>query len=173
MADSHAKMTKTTPQQVIISIVAGLIAPLLTIFLIVMLVLGIQGSHKPDASSEAAQKAALERIKPVAQLDVQEAPAPGAEAPAAAAPPKPDPAKGKQVYQTICTACHGAGVAGAPKLGDKEAWGPRVAQGYATLYDHALNGIRGMPAKGGNPSLSESDLANAVGYMVTESGGKL
>jgi cytochrome c5 len=53
------------------------------------------------------------------------------------------------------------------------AWEPRVAQGYATLYSHAINGIRGMPPKGGNPSLSEADIANAVGYMFSESGGKL
>ena len=97
-----------------------------------------------------------------------------AAAPAAvAAAVKPDPVKGKQVYQTTCALCHAAGVAGAPKPGDMAAWGPRVAQGYATLYNHAINGIRGMPAKGGNPSLPEADLANAVGYMFTESGGKL
>jgi cytochrome c5 len=48
-----------------------------------------------------------------------------------------------------------------------------VAQGYATLYNHAITGIRGMPPKGGNPSLSEADIANAVGYMFSESGGKL
>ena len=58
-------------------------------------------------------------------------------------------------------------------MGDKAAWGPRVSQGYATLYSHALNGIRGMPAKGGNAGLSEADLANAVGFLMTQGGGKL
>jgi cytochrome c5 len=274
-------MTQATPQEVIISVVAGLFAPLLAILLIVMLVLSIQDDQKPDTTSEAAQKATLSRIKPVAQLAALDANAPKVEksgqevydavctachaagalgapkfgnkadwgsriaqgydtvvknaiqgirqmpprggasdlsdaevaraavymansagasfkapeaaaaapvaaAPAAAAPaapapaasaaaaaPKPDLAKGKQVYQTTCSVCHAAGVAGAPKPGDMAAWGPRVAQGYATLYSHALNGIRAMPAKGGNPSLSEADVASAVGYMFTESGGKL
>ena len=261
MADQNAKMTQATPQEVIISLLAGLFAPLLAIFLIVQLVLGIQDTHKPDSSSEAAQKATLDRIKPVAQLAALDANAPKVEksgqevydavctschaagalgapkfdnkgdwagrigqgydtlvkhaiegirqmpprggdgdlsdievaravaymansagasfkapeaaAPAAVASAKPDPAKGKAIYEAHCAACHAAGVAGAPKLGDKAAWSTRVSQGYGTLYDHALKGIRGMPAKGGNADLAESDLANAVGYMIVEAGGKL
>jgi cytochrome c5 len=255
------------------------LAPLLAIFLIVQLVLGIQADQKPDTSSEAAQKAILERIKPFAELAALDASAPvveksgkevyeaacvachgsgalgaprfenkgdwgarigqgyetlvknaiegirqmpprggnadltdaevaravaymanaaGAsfEAPEAAAPaeavaatpeaeaapaestavaaaPKPDLAKGKKVYQSTCALCHAASIAGAPKPGDMAAWEPRVAQGYATLYNHAITGIRGMPPKGGNPSLTEADIANAVGYMFSESGGKL
>lgn len=274
MADSNVKMTPTKPREVIVSVVAGLLAPLLAIFLIVQLVLGIQADQKPDTSSEAAQKAILERIKPFAELAALDASAPvveksgqqvyeaacvachgsgalgaprfenkgdwnarigqgydtlvknaiegirqmpprggnadltdaevaravaymanaaGAsfEAPAAAAAEaaapteekatpaaaagavKPDLAMGKKVYQTTCALCHAASIAGAPKPGDMAAWGPRVAQGYATLYNHAITGIRGMPPKGGNPSLSEADIANAVGYMFSESGGKL
>ncbi|MHB1084981.1 MAG: c-type cytochrome [Thiobacillus sp.] len=264
MADSNAKMTQATPQEVIISVVAGLFAPLLAIFLIVQLVLGIQHEQQPDTTSEAAQKATLARIKPFAQLvaldanapkveksgqevfdavcaachtpgalgapkfnnkadwgpriaqgfdtlikhategirqmpprggdgdlsDIEVAravaymansggasfKAPDATAPAAATPAvagKPDPVQGKLVYDTSCAACHATGVAGAPKHGDKAAWAPRLSQGYATLYDHALNGIRAMPAKGGNADLSEADLANAVSYLFTEAGGKL
>lgn len=267
MADSNAKMTQATPQEVIISVVAGLLAPLLAIFLIVMLVWGIQDKHTPDTTSEAAQKATLARIKPVAKLAALDANAPKVEksgqevfdavctschtpgalgapkfnnkadwasrlgqgydtlvkhaiegirqmparggdgdlsdvevaravaymansaganfkAPEAAAPAapaagataaaaKPDPAKGKTVYDANCASCHATGVAGAPKLGDKAAWKSRLGQGYATLYDHALKGIRGMPAKGGNANLPEADLANAVGYLVQQAGGKL
>ena len=279
MADSNVKMTPTKPREVIVSVVAGLLAPLLAIFLIVQLVLSIQADQKPDTSSEAAQKATLERIKPFAELAALDASAPVVEksgqevyaaacvachgsgalgaprfenkgdwnarigqgydtlvknaiegirqmpprggnadltdaevaravaymanaagasfkAPEAAAPaeavaatpeaeaapaepttvaaaPKPDLAMGKKVYQTTCALCHAASIAGAPKPGDMAAWEPRVAQGYATLYNHAITGIRGMPAKGGNPSLSEADIANAVGYMFSESGGKL
>lgn len=287
MADSNAKMTQATPKEVIISVVAGLFAPLVAIILIVMLVIRIQADHKPDVSDEAAQKATLERIKPIGQLaavdanapkveksgqavyeatcaachssgalgapkfqdkadwgprlgqgfdtlvknaingvrqmpprggnadlsDVEvaravaylansaganfEAPeaaapttaadsgatpeaatagsetAPEAAAPEVAAAGKPDPAKGKAIYDTNCAACHATGVAGAPKAGDKAAWASRIDQGYATLYDHALNGIRAMPPKGGNASLSEADLADAVGYLVVEAGGKL
>ncbi len=264
MADSNAKMTQATPQEVIISIAAGLFAPLLAIFLIVQLVLGIQDTHQADTSSEAAQQATQERIKPFAQLAALDANAPKVEksgqevydavcsschtagalgapkfdnkgdwagrlgqgydtlikhaiegirqmpprggdgdlsdvevaravaylansagasfkapepaAPAAAAATtaaKPDPAKGKAVYDTSCAVCHAAGVAGAPKPGDKAAWSARMSQGYAGLYDNALKGIRGMPAKGGNADLPEADLANAVGYLYTEAGGKL
>ena len=264
MADSNIKMTQATPQEVVISVVAGLLAPLLAIFLVVQLVLGIQADHKPDTSSEAAQKATQDRIKPFAKLAALDANAPKVEksgqevydavctschaagalgapkfdnkgdwaarigkgydtlvkhaiegfnqmparggdgdlsdvevaravaylansagasfkapeaaaaAPAAAAAGgKPDAAKGKVVYEANCAACHGAGVAGAPKLGDKAAWSARISQGYATVYDHALKGLRGMPAKGGNADLSEADLNNAVAYLFTEAGGKL
>ncbi|OZA28747.1 MAG: cytochrome c5 family protein [Hydrogenophilales bacterium 17-61-9] len=262
MADSNAKMTQATPQEVIISVVAGLFAPLLAIFLIVQLVLGIQQDQQPDATSEAAQKATLARIKPVAQLAALDASAPKVEksgqevydavcaschtpgalgaprfdnkgdwtgrlgqgydtlikhaiegirqmparggdgdlsdievaravaymansaganfkAPEAAAPAaatvsaKPDPAKGKAVYDANCAVCHATGVAGAPKAGDKAAWSARMSQGYAGLYDNALKGIGGMPAKGGNADLPDADLANAVGYLFAEAGGKL
>jgi cytochrome c5 len=67
-------------------------------------------------------------------------------------------------------ACHAAGVAGAPKTGDKSAWTPRIAQGANVLYDHALKGFQGkagvMPAKGGNTALSDDDVKAAVDYMV-------
>jgi len=97
-----------------------------------------------------------------------------AAAPAAAtASAKPDPAKGKAVYDANCAACHATGVAGAPKAGDKAAWSARLAQGYAGLYENALKGIRGMPAKGGNADLPDADLANSVGYLFAEAGGKL
>jgi len=81
-------------------------------------------------------------------------------------------ADGKKVFDTTCTACHTAGVAGAPKLGDKAAWGPRIKQGKDTLYKHAIGGFTGksgmMPAKGGNASLSDADVKAAVDYMVAQ-----
>ena len=71
------------------------------------------------------------------------------------------------------TACHGAGIAGAPKTGDAAAWEARIAQGQETLEDHAINGYQGatgyMPAKGGFAFLSDEDVAAAVAYMVEES----
>ena len=62
--------------------------------------------------------------------------------------------------------CHTAGVAGAPKLTDKGAWAPRIAQGKDALYSSSLKGKGAMPAKGGNPSLSDADVKAAVDYMV-------
>jgi cytochrome c5 len=74
------------------------------------------------------------------------------------------------VFQQGCIACHGAGIAGAPKLGDKAAWAPRIAQGKDVLYQHALQGFQGkngvMPAKGGRADFTDQSVMNAVDYMV-------
>jgi cytochrome c5 len=89
--------------------------------------------------------------------------------PAAAAGPAPVLA-GDAAYQQVCATCHGAGIAGAPKFGDKQAWGPRIAQGIAMLHQHALKGVTGeagvMPAKGGRMDLNDQSVLNAVDYMV-------
>jgi cytochrome c5 len=90
------------------------------------------------------------------------APTPVAAAPAATAA-KPD---GKKLYDTACMACHAAGVAGAPKLGDKAAWAPRIKTGQDALYASALKGKGTMPAKGGNPATPDADVKAAVDYMV-------
>jgi cytochrome c5 len=88
---------------------------------------------------------------------------------AAAEPSKAGKVDGKKVYDGLCAACHAAGVAGAPKTGDKGAWAPRVAQGMDTLHQHAIKGIRAMPAKGGNPALSDAEVSAAVDHMVAQS----
>lgn len=81
--------------------------------------------------------------------------------------------KGKTAYDANCAACHGAGVAGAPRLGDKTAWQARIAQGNALLEEHARKGFQGktgfMPARGGNAALSDDDVRAAVAYMVQRS----
>ncbi|MHB1213958.1 MAG: c-type cytochrome [Thiobacillus sp.] len=158
MADPHAKMTQATPQEVIISILAGLLAPLLAIFLVVQLVLSIQHRHQPDVSSEAAQKAALARIKPFGQLVALDANAPRVEK------------SGQEVYEAVCIACHGSGALGAPKLENKGDWGGRLGQGYDTLVKHAIEGIRMMPPRGGDGDLSDVEVARAVTYMANSAG---
>lgn len=75
-------------------------------------------------------------------------------------------ADGKAVYNKACVACHAAGVAGAPKFGDKAAWAPRIKTGTPALYNSALKGKGTMPAKGGNPSLTDADVKAAVDFMV-------
>ena len=75
-------------------------------------------------------------------------------------------ANGKAVYNKACVACHGNGVAGAPKFGDKASWAPRIKTGMPALYNSALKGKGAMPAKGGNPSLLDADVKAAVDYMV-------
>jgi cytochrome c5 len=66
--------------------------------------------------------------------------------------------------------CHTAGLMNAPKIGDKGQWAPRIAQGYDVLVSHAINGIRSMPARGGNPALTDGEIANAVANMANASG---
>jgi len=96
--------------------------------------------------------------------------APAAPAPAAAtAAPAADLARGEQIYRQACAFCHDKGVAGAPKTGDAAAWVPRLAQGMETLYAVAIRGKGAMPAKGGNPSLSDADVNAAVDYMIAHS----
>jgi len=80
---------------------------------------------------------------------------------------------GDAVFKKACVACHGAGIAGAPKLGDAADWGPRIAQGDALLLEHALKGFTGkkgmMPAKGGFVTLSDTEVKAAIDYMVANS----
>jgi cytochrome c5 len=80
--------------------------------------------------------------------------------------------KGKEIYDKTCVACHLAGVAGAPKLGDKAAWAPRIAQGMDKMYANSIKGFQGktgmMPPKGGNMSLPDADVKAAVDYMVSK-----
>ena len=73
----------------------------------------------------------------------------------------------------VCAACHVAGTLGAPKTGAKDQWEPRVAQGLDTLVTHAVNGIRAMPAKGGDPSLTEANIRDSIVYMLGETGIKV
>jgi cytochrome c5 len=79
---------------------------------------------------------------------------------------------GKQVVESVCISCHGRGVNGAPKIGDRKAWSKRAAQGLSSLTQNALKGIRQMPAHGGNPSLTDFEIERAVTYMVNKSGGR-
>ncbi len=72
---------------------------------------------------------------------------------------------GKAVYEKYCNACHGAGVAGAPKFGDKAAWAPRLKQGQEVLYTHAIKGFKAMPAKGGAADMSDDQIKATVDYL--------
>ncbi|HMN43505.1 MAG TPA: c-type cytochrome [Povalibacter sp.] len=118
----------------------------------------------------AMQAAVNDRIAPVAKVAVS------GQDNSALAPAKPQAAEpaaelpGDQVYSMACIACHGAGVAGAPKYGDKGAWGPRIAKGLDTLHKHSIEGFQGqsgfMPPKGGRVDLADKSIMNAVDYMV-------
>ena len=127
--------------------------------------------------SKESQREIDDRIAPVGKVaiagkDNSALDAALGKAEAAAAPPQSNEVlPGDQVYQSTCIACHGAGVAGAPKFGDKAAWSARLAKGTDTLHQHAIQGFQGtngvMPAKGGRTDLSDKSIANAVDYMVS------
>jgi cytochrome c5 len=128
---------------------------------------GASWKEAPVAAAPAEAKSAA----PAAASAKAAAPSAVASA-APAATPAAEPAKadGKKIYDTACVACHGMGIAGAPKVGDKAAWAPRIAQGANVLYDHALKGFQGkagvMPPKGGAASVPDADIKAAVDFMV-------
>lgn len=127
----------------------------------------------PPAATAPAPAPAAEPAAPAA-VPAAEAPAPTAAAEAPAAAPAAaagggDLAKGEEVYKASCVACHGAGVMGAPKLGDKAAWEPRVAAGMEQVYANSIKGVKLMPPKGGNPALKDEDVKSAVDFMLSKS----
>lgn len=128
--------------------------------------------EKASPQQQPDTRAIAERIKPVGEVAIGQAPSGGGISIISTANAAGDD-KGKAVFNGGCVACHGSGVAGAPKVGDKAAWKGRVAQGADTLYKHALGGFQGksgfMPPKGGNTSLSDADVKAAVDYMVSKS----
>ena len=138
-----------------------------------------EAASAADATASAAQEAAdkveaaaskaEEAAKPEEAAKSEEK----AEAPAAEAKPA-ESAKvdGKAVFEANCKACHGGLIPGAPAVGKKEDWAPRIKQGKDTLHKHALEGFNSMPAKGGNSSLSDDEVKAAVDYMANESGAK-
>jgi cytochrome c5 len=148
----------TTVKQVILAVLGALIAPLLVIILIVNMVLGFNDNHLSD-SVEVSSKQSDQNIQPVAQVNVA----------SVETGPHVDKS-GEEVVKAVCSACHAVGALGSPKIGDKAAWGPRISQGYETLVKHAIAGIRSMPARGGNPDLSDVEIGRAVAYMANQSG---
>ncbi len=157
----------------------SLVIGILAAFALAILVLAMkmsdltQGMYTRDTAEY--QAAVAERIRPVGQVylpgEEMEAPAPKVE-PAVEPDPVAAALSGPQVYNSACLACHGAGIGGAPVLGDAAAWESRIAQGVAVLNDHAINGYTGvlgyMPAKGGRFDLSDEEVAAAVEYMIGE-----
>jgi cytochrome c5 len=123
-----------------------------------------------DASHESSMthEAIMARLKPVGEIGMYDpnAPQPIAAKPVAVAAVASSANKGESTYKGVCIGCHGAGVLGSPKFGDKSAWAPRIAQGMNTLYVSAIKGKNSMPAKGGNPALADDDIRAAVQYMV-------
>ena len=123
-------------------------------------------------SSIADNNEIIERVKHVGQLIVlaeSESAKIVDSAPSTEAATPVITSAGKATYDTACFACHGTGAAGAPVVGNKDAWTTRVSQGIDTLYSHAIDGFNAMPAKGGAASLSDDEVKVVVDYMVEQS----
>jgi len=156
--EEHSSPIKT-PKQLIVTIVLAFVVPIAIIILLVNMV--VTGTKTGAGSDALSGEAVARRIAPVAGFELVDANAPKVFK------------TGEQVFATVCTACHTAGVAGAPKLGDNAAWAPFIKAGYDEMMKVALHGKGGMPAKGGNPALSDYEVARAVVYMANKSGASL
>lgn len=145
--DGHSSPSTLQPMVIILGLI-----------LVCAVVLGLLIA-KPAGEDAAPVVANVEKnIEPVAAVEV------------AAASDVHVEKSGAEVVKGGCAMCHAAGLMNAPKIGDKAQWEPRIAQGYETLVKHAINGIRTMPAKGGNPALTDGEIAAAVAEMANQSG---
>ncbi|MFN2643855.1 MAG: cytochrome c5 family protein [Burkholderiales bacterium] len=154
--DSHSSFIKT-PQQLIVVIVASFLVPIIGIVLLVQLVTSTPGADPNAMTAEAIAK----RIQPVGHVEF------GAGGGGAAGA-----RSGEEVVKSVCATCHQTGVANAPKIGDKAAWAPRIKEGLKMLVADAIKGKGAMPPKGGNPSLSDDEVARAVVFMANQSGAR-
>jgi len=147
-----------SPQQLLLAVILAFIVP---IAIIVMLVNLVSTSMKTGAGSDAlSQESIATRIQPVASFALATDTGDG----------NATLKTGLEVYEMTCATCHAAGVAGAPKLGDAAAWGPLIQTGFDAMLKVALEGKGAMPAKGGNASLDDIEVARAVVYMANEGG---
>ncbi|MGG7605401.1 c-type cytochrome [Massilia sp. BKSP1R2A-1] len=159
MSDAHNEQSLIrTPKQLIAAVAGFFLVIVIGIILLVIFATNdrLLGAGTNSQSAEAVQ----ERLRPVAEegFTLVDANAPKVLQ------------AGNAVYAAVCAACHDSGAAGAPKLGDNGAWGARLAQGYDTLVKHAIEGIRAMPAKGGNPDLDNLEVERAVVFLANKSG---
>lgn len=159
MSDDHTSLIKT-PKQFIIAVLAGFLVPIISIVLISQLVISSLGGISKDDPA-LSPEAVAKRLKPVGEVAMADS--------AGAAKVE---RSGEEVVKTVCAACHATGVLNAPKIGDKKAWAARLKSGEASLVKNAINGIRQMPARGGNAEFSDNEIARAVGYMANQSGVK-
>lgn len=149
-----------TPGQLVAAVIAGFGIP---IVVIILLAVYVNNTTRTGAGTDSLSDEAVgQRIAPVAQVSIRDANAPRVYK------------TGEEVFKAVCTTCHTAGVAGAPKFGNAGDWTPRVAEGYDTLLHNALNGKGGMPARGGTSpdDYSDFEIARAVVYMANNAGAK-
>jgi len=152
--DEHSSFIKT-PQQLITIVLLAFVVPIIGIVLTVQLVIG-----RPHADPKALSPEAVSaRIQPVGRVEIGAAGASAAKS-------------GDEIVKETCAACHQAGVANAPKLGDKAAWAPRLKLGLNGLLESVIKGKGAMAARAGT-SLTDEELASAVVVMANGAGGSL
>ncbi|MDO7598006.1 MAG: c-type cytochrome [Pseudomonadota bacterium] len=144
--------------------IVGSIVTFLIIFGVIKIVLlSSQDAGKQAVTPESmTAEDVAERIKPIAQTYIGEAPVV-----AAVVEEEEIVGGGQQIVTQVCSMCHSSGMMNSPKLGSKADWAPRIEKGIETLYSNAINGINMMPARGGRPDLSDDDIKAAVDYMVS------
>ena len=152
--DQHESFIKT-PQQLVVVILLSFTVPIFGILLLVQLVLSRPGADPAAMTPEAIAA----RIQPVGRVEFG--------APTAA----PGARSGAEIVKATCAACPQAGVANAPKLGDKAAWAPQLKLGLNTLVQSVIKGKNAMPPKGGDASLTDAEIARAVAFMANQAGG--
>ena len=153
--DQHSSFIKT-PQQLIVVILLAFIVPIVVIVMLVQLATSVPSA---DPGALDPQKVAA-RIQPVGRLEFG--------APQAAAGSR----TGEAIVKAVCATCHQAGVANAPKLGDRNAWAPHIKEGLNAMIATAIKGKGAMPPKGGDASLTDTEVARAVVHMANQAGAK-
>ncbi len=159
MSSTNHKGSKTPGEMLKVGALV-FIVPIIVIIFLIKMNLDNGGTDRASMAPEMV----LSRIAPVAHYNTG-APLPETKA--------AEPLTGEQLYSKLCMTCHDTGLSGAPIKGDESAWAPRIAQGADTLFKHSLEGFNAMPAKGGDLSLSDDEVKNAVVFMVNASGGNI
>ena len=165
---SDQEMNDATFNRLFILMVIAMTVMTVIIIVLASLAASDVNARLDERSDLENSQAIAERLKPIGMFQANSSD----NAPTAVADAAPVVLSGQEAYAS-CGACHDAGVAGAPALGDQAAWSDRIAQGIETLYTHAIDGFQGsagyMPPKGGNMSLSDESVKAAVDYMVEAS----
>ena len=146
-----------TPKQLIVAVIFAFVAPVIIIILLANFV--TSGSKSAAGSDGLSAEAVAARIQPIGSIEFKD--------PNNAATQK----TGEQVFAAQCTACHTPGAAGAPKVGDMAAWGPRVKTGYEALLTSALKGKGAMTPQGGG-DFNDFEIGRAVVYLANQGGAK-
>lgn len=142
------------PKQLLLAVFFSFVVP---VFVIIGLVYYVTSNKKPAAGAVNMEKSVAALIQKVGTVEIRDANRPLK--------------SGEEVFKAQCTACHTAGVAGAPKFGDAAAWAPRIATGYDTLLNSAVKGKNAMGPQGGG-DFETLEIGRAVVYMANAAGGK-